>query len=185
MSDELDGLNISSFAPLDPHIRTILHERALRLAEPPPREGVSNDLLDVAVFTLNDEIYAIESHFIAETVVIKSITPLPGVPAFIAGITALRGDIVSVLDLKNLFGMNPERPARLFMLYLQRGETRFGILADSILGVRTINHGDLQSNVATLTGIRSRYVRGITSDRIAVLDAHALLTDDRIIVRNA
>jgi len=58
----------------------------------------------------------------------------------------------------------------------------FGILADTILGVRNMPLGDLQPSLPTLTGIREEYLRGVTRERVVVLDARKLLSDEKIIV---
>ncbi|MDP1721287.1 MAG: hypothetical protein Q8L08_09895, partial [Candidatus Nanopelagicaceae bacterium] len=56
------------------------------------------------------------------------------------------------------------------------------ILADAIVDVRNIPLGKIQSGLPTLTGIREDYLRGITAERLVILDAVMLLTDSNIIV---
>jgi purine-binding chemotaxis protein CheW len=58
----------------------------------------------------------------------------------------------------------------------------FGIVADAILGVRLVPAEDLQPSLPTLTDIRSEYLRGVTEDRLVVLDGGKILTDGKIVV---
>jgi purine-binding chemotaxis protein CheW len=59
---------------------------------------------------------------------------------------------------------------------------RFGILADDVLAVRNIAADELGPPLPTLTGIRERYLKGVTAERLVVLDAPKLLADDSVIV---
>jgi purine-binding chemotaxis protein CheW len=42
--------------------------------------------------------------------------------------------------------------------------------------------GDLQATLPTLTDLRAEYVRGITNERLVVLDPAKILSDKRIVV---
>ncbi len=59
----------------------------------------------------------------------------------------------------------------------------FGILADTILGVNTIPMGTIQPTLPTLTGVRAEYLKGITGDRVVVLDGGKLLADPKMVVQ--
>jgi purine-binding chemotaxis protein CheW len=62
------------------------------------------------------------------------------------------------------------------------GKMEFGILADAVLGVQDIMLSDLQPALPTLTGIREEFLRGVTRERMVVLDAQKLLSDKNIVV---
>jgi purine-binding chemotaxis protein CheW len=56
------------------------------------------------------------------------------------------------------------------------------VLADVIVGVRSIRVESLQPSLPTLTGIRAEYLKGVTAERLVVLDLERLLADPKIIV---
>ncbi len=58
----------------------------------------------------------------------------------------------------------------------------FGILADLVLGVHAIPVKDIQSSLPTLTGVRHDFLKGVTSERLIILDGYKLLTDKQLIV---
>ena len=60
----------------------------------------------------------------------------------------------------------------------------FAIRADEVVGMRQISTAALQTSLPTLTGARQKYLRGVTAERVAVLDAQRLLTDDALVVRD-
>ena len=58
----------------------------------------------------------------------------------------------------------------------------FGILAEAILGVRSIALAELQPALPTLGGVRGNYTKGLTADRTAVLDGFEILSDRQLVV---
>jgi purine-binding chemotaxis protein CheW len=59
-----------------------------------------------------------------------------------------------------------------------------GILADAILGVRSLALEELQPALPTLTGIRAEYLKGITKQPLVVLDVEKILSDEKILVND-
>ncbi len=68
------------------------------------------------------------------------------------------------------------------VIILSSGDMEFGILADDILGVSQVPVKDVQESLPTLTDIRAEYLKGVTKDRLTILDAKKILTDKNLIV---
>jgi purine-binding chemotaxis protein CheW len=68
------------------------------------------------------------------------------------------------------------------IILVSGNDLELGLLADSIVGVRSVPMADLQSTLPTLTGVRSDYLKGVTADRLVVLDLGRILADPKIIV---
>jgi purine-binding chemotaxis protein CheW len=116
--------------------------------------------------------------------VLESLTPLPCVPAFVLGIVNLRGEMLSVIDLKRFFELPDKGLGDLNKIIVLRSEeVLFSVLADAIVGVRRVMLADIHPSLPTLTGIRKDYLKGITPERLIVLDTEKLLADERIVVR--
>jgi purine-binding chemotaxis protein CheW len=95
----------------------------------------------------------------------------------------VRGRIVPVLDVKKFFDLTEQGLTDLHRIILIRGNhLELGLLADVIVGVRTIAVDNLQPSLPTLTGIRSEYLKGVTTERLVVLDLARILADPKIIV---
>jgi hypothetical protein len=56
----------------------------------------------------------------------------------------------------------------------------FGVLADVVPGARQVRRVELQTAIATFTGIRQDYLLGVAPDGLAVLDAQRLLRDEQL-----
>jgi purine-binding chemotaxis protein CheW len=164
--------------------RQILHERALALAAEPASTQLLDEGIEVVEFLLAHERYGIESSYVREVYPLETLTPVPCTPTFVLGIVNLRGEIVSVIDVRRFFDLPTNGlPDLNKVIVLESGNMVFGILADVILGVRRIPPAEIQPALPTLTGIRERYLKGITRERTVILDAERLLTDEGIVVQ--
>src|SRR5450830_795585 len=162
----------------------ILRERALALAVEPDRTQTIDQSIEVVEFLLAHERYAVESSYVREVYPLENLTPLPCTPAFVLGIVNLRGEVISVIDMRKFFDLPQTGLSDLNkVIVLQSGSMVFGILADAILGVRYMAHAEIQPSLPTLTGIREKYLKGITPQRTVVLDAGKLLADEGIVVQ--
>lgn len=163
--------------------RHLLKTRAQELAREPQAAEVAGDTLEAVEFELASEHYALPLAQVREVSLLKELTPVPCTPPFVLGIINLRGEIRTVIDLKKFFDL-PDRGITELnkIIIIQQDDMQLGILADAICGVRRIHLHDMQPALATLTGIRVDYLRGVTGDRLVVLDAARILSDKRILV---
>jgi purine-binding chemotaxis protein CheW len=166
-----------------PDAAQILRTRARALARPPVQMPAADTLLELLVFRLAQESYAIETRYVREVYPLKDLTPLPCTPPFVLGIVNVRGRILPVLDLKKLFDLPEQGVTDLHRIIVIEGnEIVLGLLADATVGVRPIAADSLQPSLPTLTGIRSEYLKGVTAERLVVLDVARILADPKIIV---
>jgi purine-binding chemotaxis protein CheW len=164
--------------------RKILRARARSLAAEGKVEATSPDLLlEVVEFVLGPEHYGIESRHIREVHPLSEFTPLPCTPAFVLGLFNVRGQILSIINIKKLFDL-PEKGLTDLnkVIVVHASHMELGILADAVLGVRAIALEELHPALPTLTGIRAEYLKGITKDPFVVLDVEKILADEKILV---
>lgn len=152
--------------------RQILESRAAALARPAPGAAAA-DLFDVVEFSLASERYAVEVVHVREVYPLRSLTPVPCTPAFVLGIISVRGEICAVMDLREVFGLPAQGLTNATRAVILRSpDMQFGILADTVLGVRPVPASSL---AAAPDGKPVSFVRGIAPDGLIVLDAAALL----------
>jgi purine-binding chemotaxis protein CheW len=164
--------------------RKILRHRARLLAASSKADATApGSLLEIVEFVLGPECYGIESSRIREIHSLNEFTPLPCTPAFVLGLVNVRGQILSIINLKKLFDLPEAGLTDLNKIILVHAQSiELGILADAILGTRSIAPEDLHPALPTLTGIRADYLQGITKDSLVVLDVGKILADERILV---
>ena len=171
-------------APDPEETRRALMERAQALCRPSGPERGAGETIEVLEFQLAHERYALETEFVREVYPLEQLAPLPCTPSFVLGIVNLRGEILSVIDIKRFFDLPIKGLTDLHKIIVVDGDgMRFGVLADVIVGVHELDLADIQPPLPTLTGIREAYLKGVTDERVVILDAVALLTDQDIVVR--
>jgi purine-binding chemotaxis protein CheW len=171
--------------PTPARTRAILNARAAALARETGEEEPDAGRCEVLEFRLASETYAIETACVRATSPLRELTPLPGTPAFLLGLINLRGQILSVIDLKRFFDLPEKGLTDLNRVIIVHGEEmEFGLLADEILGVRSLRRDEIQPPLPTLTGIREEYLLGVSRERTVVLNGRKLLTDPALVVND-
>ncbi len=166
--------------------------RAASAAEPKiaaekqlPEQTTPRERITHVVFHLLDQRYAVDMNRLLELDRMTPVTPVPHTPDFIMGVTNLRGEIVSVIDLRRLFGMESmERPetGRVLKLRDSRDLLVSGVLVDGIQGARTIKPEQIQPAQATKAKW-SRMLEGVyeeSGEQFHVLDVDKLFESDEI-----
>jgi purine-binding chemotaxis protein CheW len=163
----------------------ILKNRAKELSEELKDETIFENEIEVVEFVLAWEKYGIESSFVREVYPMKEFTPVPHTPNFVMGIVNVRGQIISIIDIKKFFEL-PEKGLTDLnrVIIVEYNGIEVGILADLIAGVKNIPIDKIQPSLPTLTEIRSRYLKGITQEKVVILDIVKLLSDPKLIVQN-
>jgi purine-binding chemotaxis protein CheW len=160
----------------------ILRERALKLARV-ESEAARSPGLEVLAFQLAAETYAVEIAFVREIVPLSALTAIPCTPAFVLGLINLRGELCPLIDLKRLLGVPQQGLTNATSaVVLHDRAMEFGIVADVIVGVRSVAEDDIRPAPATLTGINASFLRGILDDHTVLLDARTILGHPGIVV---
>ncbi|MCL5024403.1 MAG: chemotaxis protein CheW [Nitrospirae bacterium] len=162
--------------------KRILRARAQALAIEPERENAGEET-EVVEFLLANETYGVDTSYVREVYPLRDVTPVPCTPRFVTGIISVRGQILSIVDLKKFFDLPEKGLGDLNkVIILRSGAMEFGILADSVLGVSRVPLNELQPPLPTLAGAREDYLRGVTAKGLIVIDAGKILSDRGIIV---
>lgn len=164
-------------------MHAVLKTRAQALALEKEDEPDKQEFIEIIEFRLASETYGIETTFVREVYPLKEYTTLPGVPAFVLGIINVRGQIVSVIDLKKFFNLPEKGLGELNkVIVIQKERMEFGILADIIQGTHSIPLKSIQTSLPDISGIGSEYLKGVTKEHLIILDAEKILEDGKIIV---
>jgi purine-binding chemotaxis protein CheW len=90
-----------------------------------------------AIISLGGELFTIDLKSVREVFVVESITPVPGMPAGLVGVTNLRGTVIPLLDLRPMFSLNTDATLR-YAVVVQHGNWQIGVLVDTVPEIRTI-----------------------------------------------
>lgn len=156
------------------HAREVLEERARALARPAAR-AQAGDAVEVITFTLADETYAIESRYVLAVFRLAELSRLPGAAPPVFGVTAWRGELLTILDLRPLLGLSVVALNDLSrVIVLGEDRPAFGILADAVQDLVTLPAAELRALPEGVAAQRE-FLRAVTANATLVLDGERLL----------
>lgn len=88
-------------------------------------------------FSLGKETYGIPLLTVREVIAVPSFTPIPQTPAHFLGLMNLRGQVISVLDLRQKLGIKPTPESEASVIICDLSPLCLGVVVDSIDSVLT------------------------------------------------
>ncbi len=147
------------------------------------REEPSEEKLQFIIFRLAREWYGVDITKVKEIIKLAKVTYLPSGPEHIAGIVSLRGNILSVTNLKAIFRLPYEAPTeKTRIIAIEAGIFETGLLVDEVVEPIETPVSKIEPPLSTLPGEQVKYVEGqCWSDNKLV----ALLSVEKILEKNA
>jgi len=137
-------------------------------------------------FLLGDEEYGVDILRVQEIRGWDSVTTIPNAPAFIKGVINLRGTIVSILDLRERFGIESVEYNDLTVVVVLRvkgtdgdKERIMGVVVDAVSEVYHISEEELKDAPDLGYAINMDYMKGMATvdeKMIIVLDIDHLMS---------
>ena len=157
-----------------------LKQRASQYAQPSKQQAIyqqeQETVYQLLTFNLGAERYGIDVTAVTSVRATSKLTRVPGAPQFYRGVVNVRGQIITVLDLRILLSLGidiTETPPELVVVKYNNLE--IAILADHVSDVERIP-------VDVIEPVEMQYARGVTLGRLVVLDIEQLLSDDRLLI---
>lgn len=164
-------------------VQRILKKRAEALARPWEERPTLAESVELVVFSLVGERYAVDTEHVHDVIPLREITPLPCAPSFVLGVVNHRGRILPVLDFRRLFGLAGDGvPEGARLVAAEAGGMRFAIFADNVAGTTRVEMRDVMPPPVTFTDDQKAWLRGVTGEMVAVLDLEAMVRASRIVV---
>lgn len=161
----------------------ILRQRAKRTSGKKNNTGPDNaGKISVLQFSLYPETLAISDTYVSEVFSLTEITVIPGTPAFVMGVVNRRGRVICIINLKQILNIKTEGLTEMNkIICLKKGNTEFGIVTDSLLGVKMIDKTDINKGTLLNTD-KFNLIEGITPDGIVILNDLNILNSKALIV---
>jgi purine-binding chemotaxis protein CheW len=112
-------------------------------------------------FSLGREEYAIPLLKVREVIAMPETTPVPQTPQYFLGIMNLRGQVITVLDLRLKLGIKADRGAEMAVIIVDLGEICVGVVVDSINSVLAAEQSDLAERPDLKQNRAAEYITGV------------------------
>jgi len=160
----------------------------VEMAEPAPLLSVdSADQEKHVVFSLAGSKYAVPMSHVLEVCELEHFTPVPNVPEWVMGITSLRGDIASIVNIRALLSSEPDEwsEARsLLVTQTLEGDITVCLAVERVIGLASVSISEIQTLNSMLRDRLTPYVRGIHAgdgELLSVLNLESLLRSLEIV----
>ncbi len=94
-------------------------------------------------FNIESNEYMIPILKVSEITIMPAITILPQLPAYVRGITNIRGTIMPIISLKTLLSSGNDEDLGTAIIVISNEKITFGIIVDAITGVVKVNKSDI------------------------------------------
>lgn len=142
--------------------------------------SVDSETLELATFSVGENLIGVDIRQVQEINRNMGITSVPHVPDTVRGVINLRGEVVTVIDLRTVLGLDPIDVSRTTRnIVLSSSGERIGLLVDSIADVVTAQSTDIVDPPGNLSGVDGRFFRGVLKldgELLLVLDVDEVLT---------
>lgn len=133
----------------------------------------------LVILMLADEWYGVNIAAVEQIIEFQRITPVPHTPAYIAGLTNLRGAVLPVVDLRRRLGLptcEPTRETRIVVA--QAHQMQVGMIVDAVTEVLRVPERAIEPPSPLVTPVDSLYITGIAK----IADQEGARNAERLIV---
>ncbi|MEB3827083.1 chemotaxis protein CheW [Phormidium sp. CCY1219] len=157
----------------------IFQQRAQNLMQPTDTQDFTG-LMPIAVVGLNGEYFGIDLNIVREFTDIRQITPIPCCPDRILGNMNLRGEIITLLDIRAVLNMpmsSISEGSKAMVVHLD--DLIAGITIEEVCDVMYLHPSELTPVPAAVHSANDEYLRGTAPYRekmMSLLDLPKILT---------
>lgn len=169
-----------------PKERAIFRQRADALRQASESLKVTNELMPLAVIGFGNEYFGLDLKLVREFTNIGDLTPIPCCPNYIVGNINLRGEIVTLVDIRTVLNL-PNTPVSVGSpaVVIQVDDIVAGLPVDRVLEMASLNSTDMTPLSGILSDFGEQYIRGtaLFQEKILrVLDLPKLFTKGELVV---
>ncbi len=147
-------------------------------------EAKMADEVQLVVFSLGREEFAVEVTQVREIMRMEEITRMPKSPAFVEGIINLRGQIIAVIDLaKRLNLESTERSGDTRIIVVEAEGVKVGMIVDSVSEVLRVSADTVEPTPTMASDVSAVYLQGVVKHDnrlIILLDLTKVLSLDEL-----
>jgi len=112
-------------------------------------------------FSLGEEEFAIPLLRVREVIAVPDVTPIPQSPNYFLGVINLRGQVITVVDLRTKLGIKPLNSSEMAVVICDLGSISLGVVVDSINSVVTPRAEDISERPELKNQKASEYITSV------------------------
>jgi purine-binding chemotaxis protein CheW len=166
--------------------RAIFWQRADDLRQSIESSKVTNELITLAVLSFGDEYFGVDLKLVREFADVSNLTPIPCCPNHIVGNMNLRGEIVTLVDIRNVLNLSlaPVNVGSQAVV-VQVDDIVAGVPADRVLEMVYLNAADITPLSGVPSELGEQYFQGTAlfeENVLKILDLPKIFTQGKLVV---
>jgi len=133
-------------------------------------------------FHVGEELFGVDIMCVEEIIIPRKCTAIPRTPAYFLGIINLRGEVISILDMRGRFHLAPAEVNENFRIIVIHAQgSKFGMLVDQIDSIVTLENHAVQSASKFVSQEKQKYIAGsyrLDEDKLLLLLDQEHLIDE-------
>lgn len=143
--------------------------------------NADDPMLQWVTFCLDGETYGINVMQVQEVLRYSEIAPVPGAPSYVLGIINLRGNVVTVIDTRQRFGLAQGAVTdHSRIVIIEADQHVIGILVDAVAEVVYLRQSEVETAPNVGNDESARFIQGVchkNEELLILVDLNKLLTD--------
>jgi len=144
--------------------------------------STEDPVLQWVTFKLSGEVYGINVMQVQEVLRYNEVAPVPGSPVYVLGIINLRGNVVTIIDTRNRFGLESATPTdNTRILVIESEKNVVGIMVDSVSEVVYLKQSEIEKPPSVGREDSAKFIQGVCnkdSELLILVDLDKLLSED-------
>lgn len=112
-------------------------------------------------FKIGNGYYAVSVLEVQEVIKPQFFTQVPSAPVYVRGLINLRGQIVTAISLRTLFGLGDDRGDLYMNIIVRSGESLYSLIVDEILDVIDVDEATFEKTPETLDEKLRVFISGV------------------------
>ena len=125
-------------------------------------KGSEDPILQWVTFKLDNETYGINVMRVQEVLRYTEIAPVPDAPSYVLGIINLRGNVVTVIDTRQRFGLSTgEISDNTRIVIIEADKQVVGIMVDSVAEVVYLRQSEIETAPNVGNEESAKFIQGV------------------------
>ena len=140
---------------------------------------VTTEDVQIVNFTVGNVDYGVPVEQVREVRDVQAVTPIPGAPSYVEGVTNLRGQIITVMDLRRRLDLQKIEGGGEKIIVVELGKVAVGVVVDTVTEVTTIPGADIERHMQVTKKLEG-YLVGVGKQGeklIVILDLTRIISD--------
>ncbi|RPZ54468.1 chemotaxis protein CheW [Pseudomonas aeruginosa] len=142
-------------------------------------QSAEDPILQWVTFRLDNESYGIN---VMQVLRYTEIAPVPGAPSYVLGIINLRGNVVTVIDTRQRFGLDPAPVSdNTRIVIIEADKQVVGILVDSVAEVVYLKQSEIETAPNVGNEESAKFIQGVCNkngELLILVELDKMMTEE-------